>query len=175
MWRNAIAQWPSPSCRPSPSLPPPRCCTIHCRCRHAIHHCCCRRVSVAPSITVAAVPSIAGTHCRRNIYHRCCLTISLSVVIDSSPLLPHFLLVINASLFRLIGGSIYCASIGGDGSVLFVSPPISSDGTVVVIVALVIVLLYSLPEAPLPHVSISNWQAFDLIWMHINLLRHVGK
>jgi hypothetical protein len=58
---------------------------------------------------------------------------------------------------------------------LFVSPPIGGDGTVVVIVALVVVPLYSLPEVPLPQVSIANWQAFDLIWMHSTLLQHVGK
>jgi hypothetical protein len=59
---------------------------------------------------------------------------------------------------------------------LFVSPPIGGNGTIVVIVALVIsALLYSLPEAPLPHVSIANWQAFNLIWMHSTLFRHVGK
>jgi hypothetical protein len=58
---------------------------------------------------------------------------------------------------------------------LFVSPPIGGNGTVIVIVALVVVPLYSSPEAPLLHISIANWQAFDLIWMHSTLLRHVGK
>ena len=58
---------------------------------------------------------------------------------------------------------------------LFMSPPIGGDGTIVVIVALVNVPLYSLPEAPLPHISIANWQAFGLIWMHSTLLQHVGK
>ena len=58
---------------------------------------------------------------------------------------------------------------------LLVSPPIGGNGTVVVIIAHVVVPLYSLPEAPLPHISIANWQVFDLIWMHSTLLGHVEK
>jgi hypothetical protein len=61
------------------------------------------------------------------------------------------------------------------GAFLFVSPPIGGNGTVVVIVTLVVVPHYSLLEAPLPHVSITNWQAFHLIWMHRTFLQHVGK
>ena len=53
---------------------------------------------------------------------------------------------------------------------LFVSPPIGGYGTVVVMVALVVLPLYSLLVAPLPHVSIPNWQAFDLIQMHSTFL-----
>ena len=71
--------------------------------------------------------------------------------------------------------SIDCAYLVAMGAFSFVSPPIGGDGTVVVIVALVVVLLYSSPVAPLPHVSIANWQAFDLIRMHSTLLQHVGK
>ena len=55
---------------------------------------------------------------------------------------------------------------------LFMSPPIGGDGTAIVIVALDLVIVphYFLLEGPLPHVSIANWQVFDLIWMHSNLL-----
>ena len=151
--------------------------------RRAVHHRHRHHLAVAPSIAVAIAPSItvaatalpscrpsllpqcrpllaASPRCRRTVYHRCCSSILSFVVVNSFPLLLHFLLMIIVNLFRLIAVSIDPAYIGGDGS----------NGTVVVIVALVVVPLYSSPEAPLLHVSIANWQAFDLIRMHSTLL-----
>ena len=110
---------------PSPSSPPPCRCAIHRRCYCAVHYRHCRCVAVAPSIAVATVPSITGSiaHCHRAAYHRCYLLILLFVIVNSSPLLPYFLLVIIADLFRLIAVSIDCASIGGDGRVFVCVPP----------------------------------------------------
>jgi hypothetical protein len=116
------------------------------RCHCTIHHRHCHHLAVAPSIAVAVTPSItivatallvrhplpllqcrsllaASPRCRRTLlYHHCCLSILLSVVVNSFPLLPHFLLVIIADLFRLIVVSIDRAYIGGNGSV-FVHVP----------------------------------------------------
>ena len=58
---------------------------------------------------------------------------------------------------------------------LFVSPPpIGSNGSVLVIIVAIVMPLYFLPDAQLPHVSITNWQAFGLIWMRSTLLWHFG-
>ena len=139
---------PLPLRCPSPLLPLRCHCANH-RCHRSAIHCWQHRcIAVAPSITVVA-----------------CL-ILLSVVVDSSPLLPHFLLVIIANLFRLIVASIDPASIGGDGSVFVCVPPIGGIGTVVVIVALIVVPLYSSPEAPLLHVSIANLQVLPYLDAH---------
>ena len=78
--------------------------------------------------------------------------------------------MIIAHLFRLIVVYIDRAYIGGNGSIFVSVPPIVDDGTIVVIVALDVVPLNFSPEAPLPHISIANWQVFDLIRMHSTLL-----
>ena len=58
---------------------------------------------------------------------------------------------------------------------LFVSPPpIGSNGSVLVIIVAIVMPLYFLPDAQLPHVSITNWQAFGLIRIRSTLLWHVG-
>ena len=96
---------PLPLRHPWPLLLSCRRCTFHChRCSniHCWHHC---RITITPSITIVAVAPL--------------LTLSLSsVVIDSPPLMVHFLLVIIADLFKLIVVSINCTSIGGDGSIV---------------------------------------------------------
>ena len=112
----------------------------------AVHHHHCHHLVVAPSIVVAVTPSItvvatallsrhplslpqcppllaASPHCHCAVYHRCCSLMLSSIIINSFPLLLHFLLVIIANLFRLIVVSIDCAYIGGDGSIFVSVPP----------------------------------------------------
>ena len=148
---------PLPLRCPSPLLPLRCHCANHCCHRSAIHCWQHRCIAVAPSITIVACRfccPLSSTH-----PPSCRTSSSWSLLIYLGWL---SYLLITPLLVVMVAFS-------------FMSPPISNNGTIVFINALVVMPLYSLPEAPLPHVSIANWQAFDLIWMHITLLRHVGK
>jgi hypothetical protein len=71
----------------------------------------------------------------------------------------HLVIVIIASIFRLILVSIYCwclLVVMGALALAFVPPLISCNVNYVVIIVIVGLPLYSLPEAPLPHVSIAK-------------------
>jgi hypothetical protein len=88
-------------------------------------------------------------------------------------------IVIVASVFRLIVVSIYrwCLSVVMSALALtFVSPPMSCNGSFVVIIVIVSVPLYFSPEAALPHVSIAktyritNLSGKDLTCVRIKLM-----
>ena len=57
----AVARWPLPSRRPTPSSPPPCCrvfhphchCAVHRHCHRAVHQRRCRCVAIAPSVAIA--------------------------------------------------------------------------------------------------------------------------
>jgi len=65
--------------------------------------------------------------------------------------------------------SIYC----NNGSVGAHFSPIRDNGGVFVIVVVIVMPLYSLPEAPLLHISIADGNI--LIGMCRTLLQHVGQ
>ena len=65
----AVAQWPLPSRRPTPSLPPPHRCAFHPHCRRAVHWRC-RCAVHQPRCRCVALRLLSPSCCRRAIHCR---------------------------------------------------------------------------------------------------------